>query len=89
MTTPPNNDVTAAQETLHNILVGYGCKDPEDLKDLFLVNNWKQRAQDELERRLTQLTNKLDIKTLSAIANGTVDISNAIDAAYKTYNTRS
>ncbi|MEC5208932.1 hypothetical protein QF022_004025 [Vogesella perlucida] len=64
-------DVT---EGTKDILRGYGEADPAVLEALLEVKDWKRIAQQELERRATEIIKLLDVPTLEAIASGEMDM---------------
>lgn len=57
-----------------DILRGYGEADPAVLEALLEVKDWKRIAQQELERRATEIIKLLDVPTLEAIASGAMDM---------------
>ncbi|MBF0171701.1 MAG: hypothetical protein HQK87_11570 [Nitrospinae bacterium] len=61
-------------EGLFHYLRGYGRNRPENLEALITYGDWRRRAQEELERRVTEILQSQDVETLAAIAEGRIDV---------------
>jgi hypothetical protein len=68
---------TSAQleENLFHYLTGYGRGRPDLLAQIIDYQHWQARAQAEVERRMTELVERIDIETLTAMAEGRIDIA--------------
>lgn len=68
---------TSAQleESIFHYLTGYGRGRPDLLAQIISYPRWQARAQVEVERRMTEIVERLDIETLTGIAEGRVDIT--------------
>lgn len=56
------------------MLRGFGSRDATALADLLRVENWRVVAAEEQRRRATRIIEALDEATLSAIADGSIDM---------------
>jgi hypothetical protein len=65
---------TTTAEATKDILLGYGKHHQAALSSLLNVQDWQRIAQQELERRTTNIVQALDIATLEAIASGEMDM---------------
>ena len=63
------------EESLSNYLTGYGSGRPENLQQIIAYGDWRQRARNEVERRIGELAERLDTETLIEIAEGRIDIT--------------
>lgn len=77
---------TSAQleENLFHYLSGYGRGRPENLEQVISYPNWQARARAEVERRMTEVVERLDAATLTAIAEGRIDIAQIAERVRET-----
>lgn len=66
---------TQLEEGLFHYLSGYGKERPGELEQVIRYPHWQARARVELDRRMGELAEQLDIQTLIAIAEGQLDIA--------------
>ena len=62
------------EESLFHFLTGYGRGRPEHLEQVIRYPHWQARARVELDRRMGEFAEQLDMETLIAIAEGHIDI---------------
>ena len=63
------------KENLYHYLTGYGRGCPENLQQIIAFRAWRRRARQELDRRITELAERLTTEILIEIAEGRVDIT--------------
>ncbi|WNO10524.1 hypothetical protein [Teredinibacter sp. KSP-S5-2] len=71
------------KEQLGHYLNGYGRSQPQRLKDLTSITNWNKLAEQELQRRATQIIQNLDEQMLNAIAEGKIQLNQEIEIAFQ------
>lgn len=67
---------------LGHFLSGYARHSLTDLENLQTFTGWQDAAQKILERRRVRLLEALDTPTLTAIANGQIDLGQTISLMY-------
>ena len=70
-----NQTTEQLEESLYHYLSGYGRGCPENLHQVIAYGDWRQRARNEVERRIGELAERLDTETLIEIAEGRIDIT--------------
>lgn len=61
--------------SLKELLRGFGSRDATALADLLRVEDWQAVAAQEQHRRATRIIEALDEATISAIADGSIDMA--------------
>ena len=72
------------KENLFHYLSGYGRGRPENLQQVIAYGAWQQRARAEVERRISELAERLDTEILVEIAEGRIDIAQVAQRVLET-----
>ena len=73
------------EENLLNYFIGY-TRNNKSVDSLLQTDDWKQQAQDEINRRKIKILEGLPMDELEAIVNGDIDVNQIIKNAVETHS---